>query len=90
MNDLWENDFDNDIRNSKYNIVRNAYYDLPSSKYYGKSVFGEDSYSKTLKENWWRWFPWPSKITTPGEHPEALYEDKENLLLKFDGWWYLS
>ena len=82
LNDLWENDFDNDIRNSKYNIVRNAYYDLPSSKYYGKSVFGEDSYSKTLKENWWRWFPWPSKITTPGEHPEALYEDKENLLLK--------
>ena len=82
LNDLWESDFDNDIRNSKYNIVRNAYYDLPSSKYYGKSVFGEDSYSKTLKENWWRWFPWPSKITTPGEHPEALYEDKENLLLK--------
>lgn len=80
--DLWTSDFDNDIRNSKYNIVRDAYYDLPSSKYFGKSVKGADSYSKTLAADSWRWYPWPSKITTPGEHPEALYSDSENKLLK--------
>lgn len=85
LNDLWANDFDNDLRNSRYNIVRDAYYDLPSSKYYGKSVKGEESYSKTLKTDWWRWYPWPSKITTPGDHPESLYSDPENKLLKSTG-----
>lgn len=82
LNDLWASDFDNDLRNSKYNIVRDAYYDLPSSKYYGKSVKGADSYSKTLKADPWRWYPWPSKITTPGDHPDALYSDAANKLLK--------
>lgn len=75
LNDLWESDWNNDIRNSKYNIIRDAYYDDPKSAYYGKSVIGEDSYSAKLKTDWWRWFPWPSKVTTPGDHPDALYTD---------------
>ena len=80
--DLWESDWDNDIRNSKYNIVRDVLYDLPSSPYYGKSAIAEDSYSKKLKTDPWRWYPWPSKITTPGDHPDALFSDKEKLYLK--------
>ena len=57
-------------------------YDLPSSPYYGKSAIAEDSYSKKLKTDPWRWYPWPSKITTPGDHPDALFSDKEKLYLK--------
>ena len=82
LNDLWVSDWDNDIRNSKYNIVRDVLYDLPSSPYYGKSAIAQDSYSKKLKTDPWRWYPWPSKITTPGDHPDALFSDKGNLYLK--------
>ena len=73
--EIWGDDFDTDMRNSSYNVVRDAYYDLPSSKYYGKSILAPETKSKLLTEQSWRWYPWPSKITTPGEHPEALYAD---------------
>src|SRR5690606_4830789 len=29
----------------------------------------------------WRWYPYPSKVTTPGDHPDELYEDRENDIL---------
>lgn len=82
LNDLWQSDYENDIRNSKYNIIRDIVYDLPSSKYFGKSAIAPETYSKKLKENPWRWYPWPAKITTPGDHPDGLYENKEQLTLK--------
>lgn len=82
INDLWQSDWDNDMRNSKWNIVRDCYYDLPTSPYYMKSCIAKDSYSKKLKTDWWRWYPWPSKITTPGDHPDALYQDQKLLSLK--------
>ena len=70
------------MRNSKYNVVRDAYYDLPTSKYYGKSIIAPETKSKLLEEQSWRWYPWPTKITTPGEHPEALYADPALKTLK--------
>ena len=82
LNDLWKSDWDNDMRNSKWNIVRDVVYDNPSSKYYGKSAIDPATYSKKLKTDKWRWYPWPSKITTPGDHPDALYQDPTNLSLK--------
>ncbi len=82
LNDLWESDFDNDMRNSKYNIVRDAFYDNPSSEYYGMSAIYGETKSKKLVTDPWRWYPWPSKITTPGQHPDALYQDKATLRLK--------
>ena len=82
LNDLWESDWSNDIRNSKWNIVRDIVYDNPKSKYYGKSAIAPETYSKKLKTDKWRWYPWPSKITTPGDHPAALYQNEEQLSLK--------
>ena len=38
----------------------------------GKSIIAPETKSKLLEEQSWRWYPWPTKITTPGEHPEAL------------------
>lgn len=80
--EVWGDDFSNDMRNSKYNVVRDAYYDLPTSKYYGKSIIAPETKSKLLEEQSWRWYPWPTKITTPGEHPEALYADPALKTLK--------
>ncbi len=36
--ELWQSDWDNDIRNSQFNIRRNFYYNNPSSAYYGQLV----------------------------------------------------
>lgn len=78
--DLWESDWDNDIRNAPHNIVRDVVYNNPNSAYYGLSAV--EYPSSTWINQKWRWYPYPSKITTPGQHPDELYEDKENSILK--------
>ena len=77
LNQNWGDDFDNDMRNSPINIVRTAVYDLPTSKYYGMSLIDPATMSKNYKAQNWRWYPWLTKATCPGDHPEALYADKE-------------
>lgn len=76
---IWASDFNNDMRNAPHNIVRDLIYNNPASAYYGKSAITNPS------PNWvsqpWRWYPWPTKVTTPGDHPEGIYEDKENKYL---------
>ena len=77
LNQNWGKDFDNDMRNSAVNIVRTAVYDLPTSKYYGKSLIDPETMSKNYKVQNLRWYPWLTKATCPGDHPEALYADKD-------------
>lgn len=72
--DLWESDWDNDIRNAPHNIVRDLVYTNPTSAWYGKSAVQNPG--STLIEQPWRWYPYPSKITTPGQHPDGVFEDK--------------
>ena len=78
LNNLWMSDFDNDIRNAPHNIVRNLVFNNPASAFYGQSVLLPDGTlnSSTWKSQKWRWYPYPSKTTTPGQHPDGLYEDK--------------
>lgn len=75
LNDLWEDDWHNDIRNAPHNIVRDFVYTNPASAWYGKSAV--ENPGATLEEQPWRWYPHPSKITTPFQHPDPLYIDKE-------------
>ena len=72
---LWEDDWDNDIRNAPHNIVRDHIYDNPNSAYYGLSAV--EYPSPTVISQPWRWYPYPSKITTPWQHPDQLFVDKE-------------
>ncbi len=72
--DLWESDWDNDIRNAPHNIVRDFVYTNPASAWYGKSAVKNPG--STLRDQPWRWYPHPSKITTPHQHPDGVYEDK--------------
>src|SRR3546814_261922 len=72
--DLWESDWDNDLRNAPHNIVRDLVYTNPASAWYGKSAV--ENPGATLIEQPWRWYPHPSKITTPGQHPDGVYVDK--------------
>lgn len=80
LNTLWESDFENDLRNAPHNIVRDIIYNNPNSAWYDSSAVKYPS--PTDIAQYWRWYPYPSKITTPGNHPDELYENKEMLTLK--------
>ncbi len=49
---LWENDWDNDMRNSKFNMRRDFHYNNPASSYYGqlidKSVLSQEDTLRNL------------------------------------------
>ncbi len=70
-----------DIRTSSFNIVRDFIYTNPlSPKYFNKSLIDFPA------PNWvsatWRWYPYPSKVTTPGQHPIGVIADPAKLTLK--------
>lgn len=70
-----------DIRTSPFNIVRDFIYNNPASpQYFGKSLLDFPA------PNWlsagWRWYPYPSKVTTPGQHPAGLIADATKLTLR--------
>ncbi|MDF7819990.1 RagB/SusD family nutrient uptake outer membrane protein [Runella sp. MFBS21] len=70
-----------DIRTSSYNIVRDFIYTNPAStKYFGKSLI--DFPANNWLAQGWRWYPYPSKVTTPGQHPAGLMQDAAKLTLK--------
>ena len=81
LNRNWGNDFNTDIRNSPVNIIRDAIYDNPESAYYGMSAIAPATMSKNYKTTPYKWYPWLSKVTSPGDHPDALYKDRELGLL---------
>ncbi len=63
-----------DIRTSSFNIVRDFKYTNPlSPNYVGKSLI--DFPAANWKAQSWRWYPYPSKITTPGQHPAGFMDD---------------
>ena len=70
-----------DIRTSPFNIVRDFIYSNPASpKYFGKSLI--DFPANNWKAQSWRWYPYPSKVTTPGQHPAGIIDDPALLTLK--------
>lgn len=76
---IWKDD-PGDIRNSSFNIVRDFKYNNPDSRWYDSSSVKYPS--PTWEKQHWRWYPYPTKTTTPGNHPDALYKDKSKLILK--------
>lgn len=69
-----------DIRTSAFNIVRDFIYSNPQSTFFGKSLL--DFPAPNWLSERWRWYPFPSKITTPGQHPAAVIDDPATLTLK--------
>jgi hypothetical protein len=74
--DVWKKSgYNQDIRNSKYNMVRDLPVMNPASDYYGKWVFRDKvpivlvSEADTTRN----WYPYPAKCTTIGRHPAFLY-----------------
>ncbi len=75
---IWESDWDNDMRNSQYNMVRDFVYDNPKSAYYGKKVSEFPPKNLDTRQDF---YPFQSKISTPRNHPDQLYSDKSTGLL---------
>jgi starch-binding outer membrane protein, SusD/RagB family len=70
-----------DIRTSPFNIVRDFLYTNPlSTRVFGKSLI--DFPAPNWIANSWRWYPYPSKVTTPGQHPFGVLADPAKLTLK--------
>lgn len=65
---IWQSDWNNDMRNSPYNIKRQFVYNNPASKY-----FGQVADSATLSTQEIRYFhPYFMKATTPNDHPDGI------------------
>lgn len=77
---VWESDFDNDIRNANHNFVREFVADNPDSPLYGQVISTEDPPAGVTVSR--DFYPYQSKVTTPYNHPEGLYENKELGILK--------
>lgn len=70
-----------DIRTSPFNISRDFVYTNPlSTKYFGKSLI--DFPAPNWLASTWRWYPYPTKVTTPGQHPAGVIQDPVKLTLK--------
>ena len=80
-NTIWESDFDNDIRNANHNYSRTITYDNPESNFFGMSAIDPASLSPRIAAQDWRWYPYLTKVTTPGNHPTELYSDNDLQLL---------
>jgi len=81
---IWESDWDNDIRNSEYNILRDMVADNPNSDYFGEKViennlvahkyFGMETWNSTYVKN-----------TPINNQPDESYLDKSTGLLSRAG-----
>lgn len=72
---IWQSDW-NDMRNSNYNIVRDVKFNNPESQWYGHWLSEHKAMFRiTLIDTLKNWYPYPSKVTTPGQHPDGLYID---------------
>lgn len=79
-NEIWESDFDNDIRNANHNFVREFVADNPNSSLFGQVISTEMVYAgvDTTRD----FYAYQSKVTTPFNHPEGLYDNRELGTLK--------
>ncbi|HWV29258.1 MAG TPA: RagB/SusD family nutrient uptake outer membrane protein, partial [Dyadobacter sp.] len=72
---IWKYDW-NDMRNSEYNFVRDVKFNNPASVWYGQKLSDHLSvFRKTLDDTIRNFYPYQSKVTTPGQHPAELFVD---------------
>ncbi len=84
-NEIWEEDFYGDIRNANHNFVRRfPVQNKAFTDKYGISEIDVDNppaglivgpgNSTSIPARWL--YAYPTKVTTPGEHPDPLYTNK--------------
>lgn len=90
-NTVWESDFNNDIRNANHNFVRKfAVHDEGFKQQFGIEYIDVDNppanlivgQGGSMSVPGRYLYAYQSKITTPGNHPDPLYANKETGELK--------
>ncbi len=72
FNTLWSKGSDQDIRNSKFNIIRDLQIDNPASPAFGQWMV-KDGYYKQV-DSIRQWFPLITQFSRVGNFPEELYQ----------------
>jgi starch-binding outer membrane protein, SusD/RagB family len=82
INQAYQGDFENDIRNANHNFVRSFKSNNPASPFYGQMISFNDIPAGTTGTNGANVtsgvpdraiYPYQTKATTPFDHPGALY-----------------
>lgn len=73
-NTIWEDDFDGDQRNANHNFVRDFTIDNPDHPLFGTTISTENP-PEGITVPSRDFYAYQSKITTPGNHPENLFDD---------------
>ncbi len=74
---IWQSDPE-DMRNSEYNFVRDVAFNNPESEWYGQMISEYmDLFRQTNEDTIRRFYPFQSKVFTPGNHPPELFIDPE-------------
>jgi hypothetical protein len=79
---LWEKSgYEQDIRNSKNNIIRDVKVNNPGNEYHGKWVIADQlPLKKTANDDTTRHFyPIISKVITPGKHPAEYWDPDQTI-----------
>lgn len=78
---IWQSDFNNDIRNANHNFVRDFVITNPAHPRFGQTISTKTPPAGiTVPRR--DFYAFQSKVTTPGDHPDNLFQDKAQLLLK--------
>ena len=74
---IWQGDPE-DMRNSEYNFVRDVAFNNPESEWYGQMISEHiELFRQTNEDTIRRFYPFQSKVFTPGNHPPELFVDPE-------------
>lgn len=79
--EIWQSDFENDIRNANHNFVREYVANNPNSPYYGQ-VISTQNPPAGISVPSRSFYAYQTKATTPFNHPDELYANKELFELK--------
>lgn len=70
---IWRYDW-NDMRNSEYNFIRDVKFNNPASEWYGRKLSEfKKMFRQKLDDTLRNFYPYQSKVTTPGQHPVELF-----------------
>ncbi|RZK41903.1 MAG: RagB/SusD family nutrient uptake outer membrane protein [Pedobacter sp.] len=78
---IWQSDFNNDLRNAPFNFVREFTVTNPAHPRFGEviSTINPPAGITVPRRDF---YAFQSKVTTPGDHPDGMFENKSTLLLK--------
>ncbi|MGN8059495.1 RagB/SusD family nutrient uptake outer membrane protein [Pedobacter sp. 22163] len=78
---IWQSDFNNDLRNAPFNFVREFKVTNPAHPRFGQTISTINPPAGiTVPRR--DFYAFQSKVTTPGDHPDGMFQDKSQLLLK--------